>query len=138
RAAVRWLLGAGARDVVVLTRTPRPLPVGLAGMEDRIVVVRCDCADRMDLATALQDVRECGSAIRGVVHASGETRLMAAANLLELTAADPADFTVLLTSGPETADPGSPPAEPGSVRELAAAQVDRRVICVEWEVGPAA
>ncbi|WP_083913949.1 acyltransferase domain-containing protein [Nocardia concava] len=131
QAAVRWLLEAGARDVVVLTRTPRPLPVGLAGMEDRIVVVRCDCADRMDLATALQDVRECGSAIRGVVHASGESRLTAAANLLELTAADPADFTVLLTPVPGAADPGS-------VRELAAAQVDRRVICVEWEVGPAA
>ncbi len=129
--AVRWLLTAGARDVVVLTRTPRALPPGLAGMEDRIVVVRCDCADRTDLATALQDIRECGSAIRGVVHASGENRLEAAANLLELTAADPADFTVLLTPAPGA-------AEPGPVRELAAAQVDRQVICVEWEVGPAA
>ncbi|MTE14651.1 acyltransferase domain-containing protein [Nocardia aurantiaca] len=130
-AAVRWLLEAGAGDVVVLTRTPRPLPPGLIRMEDRIVVVRCDCADRTDLATALQDIRECGSAIRGVVHASGETRLVAAANLLELTAADPTDFTVLLTSVPGA-------AEPEAVRELAAAQADRRVICVEWEVGPAA
>ncbi|GAB2523843.1 acyltransferase domain-containing protein [Nocardia heshunensis] len=130
-AAVRWLLAAGARDVVVLTRSPRPLPVGLAGMEDRIVVMRCDCADRTDLAMALQDIRECGAAIRGVVHASGETRLTAAANLLELSAADPTDFTVLLTPVP-----GS--GEPEAVRELAAAQVDRRVICVDWEVGPAA
>ncbi|MGW4241514.1 acyltransferase domain-containing protein [Nocardia sp. NPDC004722] len=130
-AAVRWLLEAGARDVVVLTRSPRPLPVGLAGMEDRIVVMRCDCADRTDLAMALQDIRECGAAIRGVVHASGETRLVAAANLLELTAADPTDFTVLLTPVPGA-------GEPEEVRELAAAQVDRRVICVDWEVGPAA
>ncbi|MFE3793163.1 acyltransferase domain-containing protein [Nocardia tengchongensis] len=130
-AAVRWLLGAGARDVVVLTRTPRPLPSRLTGMEDRIVMMRCDCADRTDLATALQDIRECGSAVRGVVHASGATRLVAATNLLELTAADPTDFTVLLTSAPGA-------AEPASVRELAAAQADRRVICVEWEVGPAA
>lgn len=129
--AVRWLLEAGARDVVVLTRTPRPLPAGLTGMEERIVVMRCDCADRTDLATALQDIRECGPAVRGVVHASGETRLVAAANLLELTAADPTDFTVLLTCVPSA-------AEPGAVRELAAAQVDRRVICVEWVVGPAA
>ncbi|MFJ9364400.1 acyltransferase domain-containing protein [Nocardia sp. NPDC101769] len=129
--AVRWLLEAGARDVVVLTRTPRPLPPGLTGMEERIVVMRCDCADRTDLATALQDIRECGSAVRGVVHASGETRLVAAANLLELTTADATDFTVLLTCVPSA-------AEPGAVRKLAAAQVDRRVICVEWEVGPAA
>ncbi|WP_458690100.1 acyltransferase domain-containing protein [Nocardia tengchongensis] len=130
-AAVRWLLGAGARDVVVLTRTPRPLPSRLTGMEDRIVMMRCDCADRTDLATALQDIRECGSAVRGVVHASGATRLVAATNLLELTAADPTDFTVLLTSAPGA-------AAPAAVRELAAAQADRRVICVEWEVGPAA
>ncbi|MVU79961.1 acyltransferase domain-containing protein [Nocardia sp. ET3-3] len=130
-AAVRWLLEAGARDVVVLTRTPRPLPETLAGMEDRIVLMRCDCADRTDLAIALQDIRECGSPIRGIVHAAGESRLAAAANLLELTAADPTDFTVLLTSVPGA-------EEPGAVRELAAAQVDRRVICVEWEVGPAA
>ncbi|MEV0102905.1 acyltransferase domain-containing protein [Nocardia sp. NPDC050789] len=130
-AAVRWLLAAGARDVVVLTRTPRPLPARLTGMEDRIVMMRCDCADRADLATALQDIRECGSAVRGVVHASGATRLVAATNLLELTAADPTDFTVLLTSAPGA---GGPEA----VRELADAHVDRRVICVEWEVGPAA
>ncbi|MEU1425593.1 acyltransferase domain-containing protein [Nocardia sp. NPDC005746] len=130
-AAVRWLLAAGARDVVVLTRTPRPLPARLTGMEDRIVMMRCDCADRADLATALQDIRECGSVVRGVVHASGATRLVAATNLLELTAADPTDFTVLLTSAPGA---GGPEA----VRELADAQADRRVICVEWEVGPAA
>ncbi|MEC3958147.1 acyltransferase domain-containing protein [Nocardia sp. CDC153] len=130
-AAVRWLLAAGARDVVVLTGTPRPLPGSLAGMEDRIVLMRCDCADPTDLATALQDIRECGAPIRGIVHASGESRLVAAANLLELTAADPTDFTVLLTSALGSEGPGA-------VRELAAAQADRRVICVEWEVGPAA
>lgn len=58
--AVRWLLDAGARDVVVLTRAPRPVPALLDGLEDRIVVVRCDAADRDDLANALSDIRAWG------------------------------------------------------------------------------
>ncbi|MFI1915698.1 acyltransferase domain-containing protein [Nocardia sp. NPDC020380] len=133
--AVRWLLAAGALDVVVLTPDPQALPPPLDGMEDRIVVVRCDIADRADLATALHDIRECGSPIRGIVHAACEPPLSAAADLLELTAADPTDFTVLLTApvpGPTWQ------VAHDAVRELAAAQRDRRVVCVEWEVGPAA
>ncbi|MFJ4658774.1 acyltransferase domain-containing protein [Nocardia sp. NPDC088792] len=133
--AVRWLLAAGALDVVVLTPDPQALPAPLDGMEDRIVVVRCDIADRADLATALHDIRECGSPIRGIVHAACEPPLSAAADLLALTAADPTDFTVLLT-----APVPSPTWQVAhdAVRELAAAQRDRRVVCVEWEVGPAA
>ncbi|QIS23768.1 type I polyketide synthase [Nocardia terpenica] len=115
--AVRWLLDAGAHDVVVLTRTPRPLPALLAGLEDRIVVVRCDVTDRADLANALDDVRECGSVIRGFVHAAGIRRdadlaattpdlltalfqptLVAAAALLDLTATDPIDVGLLFSS----------------------------------------
>jgi NAD(P)-dependent dehydrogenase (short-subunit alcohol dehydrogenase family) len=69
--AVRWLLDAGAHDVVVLTRSPRPVPALLDGLEDRIVVVRCDAADHNDLSHALNDIRECGSTIRGIVHAAG-------------------------------------------------------------------
>ncbi|MRH86408.1 acyltransferase domain-containing protein [Nocardia sp. SYP-A9097] len=91
---VRWLLEAGARDVVVLTRTPRALPEPLEGMEEWIVVVRSDAADRADLAAALQDIRECGSPIRGVVFAGRELHRVAATNLVELTAADPTDFTI--------------------------------------------
>lgn len=91
---VRWLLDAGARDVVVLTRVPRALPEPLAGMEEWIVVVRCDAGDRADLAGALQDIRECGAAIRGVVQAGRELDRAAAAHLVELTAADPTDFTI--------------------------------------------
>lgn len=133
--AVRWLLAAGALDVVVLTPDPQALPAPLDGMEDRIVVVRCDIADRSDLATALHDIRECGSPIRGIVHAACEPPLSAAADLLELTAADPTDFTVLLTAPV----PGTTwQVAHDAVRELAAAQRDRRVVCVEWEVGPAA
>ncbi|WP_067695288.1 acyltransferase domain-containing protein [Nocardia jejuensis] len=133
--AVRWLLDQGARDVVVLTRSPRALPPPLEGMEDRIVVVRCDARDRVDLATALQDIRECGVPIRGIVHAACAPPLVSAANLLDLTAADPTDFTVLLT------DPllgSNLHLARAAVQELAAAHADRRVVCVEWQSGPAA
>lgn len=92
--AVRWLLDAGARDVVVLTRQPRALPPPLDGMEDWIVLVRCDAADRDDLANALHDIRECGSPIRGVVHAGRERDRIATANLVALTASDPTDFAI--------------------------------------------
>ncbi|WP_405487197.1 acyltransferase domain-containing protein [Nocardia sp. NBC_00511] len=128
-AAVRWLLDGGATDVVVLTRTPRPLPLSLSGLEDRIVLIRCDCSDPADLAVALEDIRECGSAIRGIVDTADEPPFATAPELLELTTADPTDFTVLFTPGP---------AADSAMRELAAAQPDRRVICVEWDVGPAA
>ncbi|WP_054815277.1 type I polyketide synthase [Nocardia arizonensis] len=115
--AVRWLLDAGAHDVVVLTRSPRPVPALLDGSEDRVVVVRCDAADRSDLDNALRDIRECGSTIRGVVHAAGTLedavfdavtadqvarmsapKVTAAVNLLDLTAADPLDFVLLCSS----------------------------------------
>lgn len=115
--AVRWLLDAGARDVVVPTRAPRPVPPLLDGREDRIVVVRCDTADCTDLDHALRDIRECGSTIRGVVHAAGALedaliedvtvaqldrmfapKLAAATHLIELTAADPTDFVLLFSS----------------------------------------
>ncbi|TLG18064.1 SDR family NAD(P)-dependent oxidoreductase [Nocardia cyriacigeorgica] len=115
--AVRWLLDSGARDVVVPTRAPRPVPPLLDGREDRIVVVRCDTADRTDLDHALRDIRECGSTIRGVVHAAGALedaliedvtvaqldrmfapKLAAATHLIELTAADPTDFVLLFSS----------------------------------------
>ncbi|WP_280468783.1 type I polyketide synthase [Nocardia cyriacigeorgica] len=115
--AVRWLLDGGARDVVVPTRAPRPVPPLLDGLEDRIVVVRCDTADRTDLDHALRDIRECGSTIRGVVHAAGALedaliedvttaqldrmfapKLAAATNLIELTATDPTDFVLLFSS----------------------------------------
>ncbi|NUS92518.1 MAG: KR domain-containing protein [Nocardia sp.] len=67
---VRRLLAAGARDVVVPTRSPRPVPPLLEGFEERIVVVHCDTADRHDLDNALRDIRETGCTIRGVVHAA--------------------------------------------------------------------
>ncbi|MEV0363357.1 acyltransferase domain-containing protein [Nocardia fusca] len=67
---VRRLLAAGARDVVVPTRSPRPVPPLLEGFEERIVVVHCDTADRHDLDNALRDIRETGCTIRGVIHAA--------------------------------------------------------------------
>ncbi|MGI5222308.1 acyltransferase domain-containing protein [Nocardia sp. CA-290969] len=140
---VRRLLVSGARDVLVPTRSPRPVPPLLDGFEDRVVVVRCDTADRLDLDNALRDIRESGCTIRGVVHAAqvfedtaiaamvtadgaraaaggavgaapGEPRdpipsagrlarrfariSPAAANLLELTAADPVAFFAVFST----------------------------------------
>ncbi|UGT40597.1 acyltransferase domain-containing protein [Nocardia yamanashiensis] len=97
--AVRWLLDAGARDVVVLTRVPRALPTLLEGLEDRVVMVRCDVGDRRDLGAALHDIRECGLPIRGVVYARAELREGVVAALAELTAGDPIEFAWLLGDG---------------------------------------
>ncbi|MGY4098198.1 SDR family NAD(P)-dependent oxidoreductase [Nocardia sp. R16R-3T] len=152
--AVRWLLDAGAHDVVVLTRAPGPVPALLDGLEDRIVVVRCDAADRGDLANALNDVRECGSTIRGVVHAAGAledaafdavtTRQLArmfapkpiaASNLIELTATDPTDFVLLFSSA--TGALGAPgqaayASANAAMDALARAHPGRRVQSIGW------
>ncbi|MEV6138618.1 SDR family NAD(P)-dependent oxidoreductase [Nocardia sp. NPDC051990] len=154
--AVRWLLDAGAHDVVVLTRAPRPVPALLDGLEDRIVVVRCDAADRSDLANALNDVRECGSTIRGVVHAAGALedavfdavttrqltrmfapKLIAAGNLIELTAIDPTDFVLLFSSA--TGALGAPgqaayASANAAMDALARAHPGRRVLSIGWGV----
>ncbi|MQY27125.1 type I polyketide synthase [Nocardia aurantia] len=151
---VRWLLAAGAHDVVVLTRTPRPLPTLLEGLEDRIVVVRCDVSDRADLANALDDIRECGSTINGVVHSAGILRdaefgsvtgesllavfapkLLAAADLLDLTAADPIDFALLYSSA--TGALGAPgqsayAAANAALDALARSRAGRRVVSIAW------
>ncbi|MEU4339846.1 SDR family NAD(P)-dependent oxidoreductase [Nocardia sp. NPDC023852] len=154
--AVRWLLDAGARDVVVLTRAPRPVPALLDGLEDRIVVVRCDAADPSDLANALHDIRECGSTIRGVVHAAGAledaafdavtagqlTRMLspkatAAGNLIELTATDPTDFVLLFSSA--TGALGAPgqaayAAANAAMDSLAPTAPGRRILSIGWGV----
>ncbi|ASF10864.1 KR domain-containing protein [Nocardia brasiliensis] len=153
--AVRWLLDSGARDVVVLTRAPRPIPALLDGWEDRIVVVRCDAADRADLANALNDIRECGSTIRGVVHAAADgtdaafeavtpaqlttmfaPKLHAARNLIELTAADPTDFVLLCST--TTGALGAPgraadAAANAAMDALASVHVGRRVLSIGWD-----
>ncbi|MGX1763098.1 SDR family NAD(P)-dependent oxidoreductase, partial [Streptomyces lydicus] len=157
--AVRWLLDSGARDVVVLTRAPRPVPALLDGWEDRIVVVRCDAADRADLANALSDIRECGSTIRGVVHAAADgtdaafdavtpaqlttmfaPKLHAARNLIELTAADPTDFVLLCSA--TTGALGAPgraadAAANAAMDALASVHVGRRVLSIGWDRSPA-
>ncbi|MFF2553677.1 acyltransferase domain-containing protein [Nocardia sp. NPDC058058] len=91
---VRWLLDAGVREVVVLTRLARALPEPLEGMEECVVVVQCDATDRVDLAGALDDIRDSGPPIRGVVLAGRALHPVAAGNLVELTSADPTDFTI--------------------------------------------
>ncbi|MFI6363032.1 SDR family NAD(P)-dependent oxidoreductase [Nocardia sp. NPDC050630] len=154
--AVRWLLDAGAHDVVVLTRAPRPVPALLDGLEDRIVVVRCDAADRDDLANALDDVRECGSTIRGVVHAAGALedaafeavttrqlarmfapKVIAAGNLIDLTATDPTDFVLLFSSATGTLGaPGQAAyaSANAAMDALAHAHPGRRVSSIGWGV----
>ncbi|WP_062994994.1 type I polyketide synthase [Nocardia mikamii] len=153
-AAVRWLLERGARDVVVLTRRPRPLPPLLDGAEDRVVVVRCDVADRADLANALDDIRACGSTIRGLVHSAGvlqdaefdrvtgeslamhfEPKVAAAVSLLELTANDPVDFTLLFSSA--TGLFGAPgqaayAAANAALDALAHGSIGRSVTSIAW------
>ncbi|MGW4714949.1 SDR family NAD(P)-dependent oxidoreductase [Nocardia sp. NPDC004260] len=152
--AVRWLLDAGARDVVVLTRAPRPVPALLDGLEDRIVVVRCDAADRDDLANALCDIRASDSMIRGVVHAAGVledagfdaitpgqlTRTFlpkstAAGNLIELTATDATDFVLLFSSA--TGALGAPgqaayAAANAAMDALAQRDPGRRILSIGW------
>ncbi|WP_216896523.1 type I polyketide synthase [Nocardia alni] len=152
--AVRWLLDAGAGEVVALTRRPRPVPPLLEAFEDRIVVVRCDVTDRRDLATALHDIRECGLPIRGFVHSAGaltdaefgsvtpdllasmfEPKLTAATTLLELTAEDPIDIALLFSSA--TGVLGAPgqaayAAANAALDAVALAQRDRRVISIGW------
>lgn len=161
--AVRWLLDAGAHDVVVPTRSPRPVPQLLDGLEDRIVIVRCDTSDQNDLNNALRDIRESGCTIRGVVHAAGtvhnaafETttaaqlaalftpKLTAATNLLELTATDPLDFTMLFSSA--TGAFGAPgqaayAAANAAMDALAREHHPRPVVSLgwgAWEIGLAA
>ncbi|MFF0489045.1 SDR family NAD(P)-dependent oxidoreductase [Nocardia sp. NPDC004068] len=150
--ATRWLLHAGARDVVVLTRTPRPLPPVLAGLEERIVVARCDVTDRDDLAAALDDIRACGSEIRGLVHAAGAgaglengsarglervfaASVSAAQDLLELTAADAIDFALLFGIAADTlGGPGSGPraAVAAALDAVARARHDQRATAIAW------
>ncbi|MET8876451.1 SDR family NAD(P)-dependent oxidoreductase [Nocardia sp. NPDC004604] len=153
---VRWLLDAGAHDVVVLTRAPRPVPALLDGLEDRIVVMRCDAADRSDLANALDDVRECGSTIRGIIHAAGALedaafeavtagqlarmfapKLIAAGNLIELTATDPTDFVLLFSSATGTfGAPGQAAyaSANAAMDALAHAYPGRRVLSIGWGI----
>ncbi|MEU2037906.1 SDR family NAD(P)-dependent oxidoreductase [Nocardia niwae] len=152
--AVRWLLEAGARDVVVLTRAPRPVPALLDGLEDRIVVVRCDAADRLDLANALSDIRASDSVIRGVVHAAGVLedavfdavtagqlarvflpKSTAAGNLVELTATDATDFVLLFSSA--TGALGAPgqaayAAANAAMDALAQRDPARRILSIGW------
>ncbi|RDI48201.1 SDR family NAD(P)-dependent oxidoreductase [Nocardia mexicana] len=152
--AVRWLLDAGARDVVVLTRTPRPLPRLHEGVDDRIVVVRCDVTDRADLANALFDIRACGSTIRGVVHAAGirrrsefrsvtsrlladsfEPRVTAAANLLDLTGTDPIDFVLLSSSATGAlgaSDRAADAAAHAALDALARNRTDEHIVSIGW------
>ena len=154
--AVRWLLDAGAHDVVVPTRSPRPVPQLLDGLEDRIVIVRCDASDQNDLDNALRDIRESGCTIRGVVHAAGTVhnatfeaataahlaalftpKLTAATNLIELTATDHLDFTMLFSSA--TGAFGAPgqaayAAANAAMDALAREHHPRRVLSVGWGV----
>ncbi|RJO76915.1 SDR family NAD(P)-dependent oxidoreductase [Nocardia panacis] len=151
---VRWLLDAGARDVVVLTRAPRPLPALLDGMEERIVVMRCDAADRGDLGYALNDIRETCSTIRGIVHAAGTPddapfaeltpqrlaaafapKLTAARNLIDLTARDAIDFILLYSAAVgATGAPGraASAAANAAMDALALAHPDRPVHSIGW------
>ncbi len=117
-------------------------------------MVRCDVTDRADLTNALNDIRACGSTVRGVIHAAGvlrdtefdavttelvnrhfEPKVGAAVSLLELTACDPTDFTLLFSSA--TGLLGAPgqaayAAANAALDATARASQDRSVISIAW------
>jgi acyl carrier protein len=117
-------------------------------------VVRCDAADRDDLANALSDIRASDSAIRGVVHAAGVLedagfdavttgqvartflpKSTAAGNLIELTAPDATDFVLLFSSA--TGALGAPgqaayAAANAAMDALAQRDPGKRILSVGW------
>ncbi|MEV6280664.1 type I polyketide synthase [Nocardia sp. NPDC051832] len=83
----RWLAGAGAEHLVLVSRRGRGAPGATelaAELGVRVTVAACDVADRSALADLVRTVESDGSAITAVVHAAGVAE---SAGLAELTPA---------------------------------------------------
>lgn len=118
----RWLVDQGARHVVLAGRSA-PSAAAAAAIQQiqqagaKVLAVRCDVANRQELAGALEQVRQSMPALAGIVHAAGVLddgvlaqqtwerfrRVMApkvdgAWNLHCLTESQPLDFLVLFSS----------------------------------------
>jgi myxalamid-type polyketide synthase MxaE and MxaD len=76
-AAARWLVGAGARHIVLVGRTGAATPAqadAVAALRARgaeVTVARADVADIAAVEHVLADIRSRGLALRGVLHAAG-------------------------------------------------------------------
>ena len=124
-AVARWMIGQGARHLILLGRKGLP-PDGskqaemlrdLQVLGADVKVIAADVADRGSLSAALETIRSDGLALRGVIHAAGvpgsgrlarideselasvlRPKLAGAWNLHELTDGDPLDFFVCFSS----------------------------------------
>ena len=119
----KWLAGAGARHIVLLSRRGPTEPaqaeavVALQSMGVEVVVARADVARRDELAAVLRDIDERMPPLRGVLHMAGvledgalenqslerfrkvlAPKMLGAWNLDALTAGRPLDFFLLYSS----------------------------------------
>ena len=127
RVVVEWLVGRGARHVVVIGRSGAATPESNAFVEklcERHVVVdvhRGSIADTTFVDEVLKGLRASGSPLRGVLHLAGvlkdallpdveeehlervfEPKVHGAYNLHNLTRSDPLDFFILFSSAVST------------------------------------
>jgi 1-acyl-sn-glycerol-3-phosphate acyltransferase len=122
-AVARWLIGLGARHIVLLSRSGTPMPENqaafeaLRAMDAEIIVARADVTKEAELLQVLDDLRGRDVPIRGVVHGAmvlddvllpqlTQERLHAvlapkiagAWNLHRLTEQDTLDFFIMFSS----------------------------------------
>lgn len=122
-AVARWLIGLGARHIVLLSRSGTPMPENqaafeaLRAMDAEIIVARADVTKEAELLQVLDDLRGRDVPIRGVVHGAmvlddvllpqlTQERLHAvlapkiagAWNLHRLTERDALDFFIMFSS----------------------------------------
>ncbi|MEU9508925.1 type I polyketide synthase [Micromonospora sp. NPDC048170] len=100
--AARWLAGAGAEHVVLVSRRGPDAPgaaeleAELTGLGARVTVAACDIADRAAVAALLDRVEADGPPVRTVVHAAG---IAQATPLADVTPAELAEVTAGKTVG---------------------------------------
>ncbi|WP_326564146.1 type I polyketide synthase [Micromonospora peucetia] len=100
--AARWLVGAGAEHVVLVSRRGPDAPgaaeleAELTGLGARVTVAACDIADRAAVADLLDRVEADGPPVRTVVHAAG---IAQATPLADVTPAELVEVTAGKTAG---------------------------------------
>jgi len=121
-AVARWLVGKGARHLVLLSRggasvAGEQLAVEVAAQGAKIETIQADVSSESDLARALSEIRSSMPPLRGVIHAAGvlddrllldldpesvrrvfAPKVLGAWNLHVLTANLPLDFFVMFSS----------------------------------------
>jgi NAD(P)-dependent dehydrogenase (short-subunit alcohol dehydrogenase family)/acyl carrier protein len=121
-AVARWLVGKGARHLVLLSRsgassTSEEVAADLTANGATIATIQADVSNEIDLARALSEIRNTMPPLRGVIHAAGmlddrlllnldaesfrrvlAPKVLGAWNLHSLTADLPLDFFVVFSS----------------------------------------